>query len=91
LRTVESILGNVPREQSLLPSVVRTNENLRLTAKRVVVGDATGPSTAPLGGRGSGSAKNKATRILSAAPGAISPHMQRSFVDRHYSPSIGMN
>jgi hypothetical protein len=26
---------------------------------------------------------------LSAAPGAISPHMRRSFIDRRYSPSTG--
>jgi hypothetical protein len=28
--------------------------------------------------------------ILFAAPGAISPHMQRSLLDRCYSPSTGM-
>jgi hypothetical protein len=28
--------------------------------------------------------------ILSATPGAISPRMRRSFVDRRYSPSTGM-
>jgi hypothetical protein len=35
--------------------------------------------------------KNKAAQILSTAPGAISPHMRRLFVDRQYSPSIGMD
>jgi hypothetical protein len=51
--SVESILGNVPRDQSSPPSVVRMNENVRPVAKRVVVDDAPGPSTAPSGGRGS--------------------------------------
>jgi hypothetical protein len=37
-----------------------------------------------------GSARREAARILSAAPGAISPHMWRSHVDRRYSPSISM-
>jgi hypothetical protein len=35
--------------------------------------------------------RNKAARILSAAPGAVSPRMQRSFVDRQYSPSTDMD
>jgi hypothetical protein len=66
--SVKSIPGNVPHNQSSLPSVVRTNENVRLAAKRVMVDDVPGPSTAPPRGRGRGSAKNKATWILSAAP-----------------------
>jgi hypothetical protein len=35
--------------------------------------------------------KNKATRILVNASGAISPRLRRSFVDRQYSPSTGMD
>jgi hypothetical protein len=35
--------------------------------------------------------RNKVARILSAAPGAISPRMQKSFVDRQYSPSTDMD
>jgi hypothetical protein len=44
-------------------------------------------------GRGHGkcSTKKKITQILSAALRAISPHMRRSFVDRQYSPSTGMD
>jgi hypothetical protein len=42
-------------------------------------------------GRGKGSAKKKASQILSAAPRAISPRTRRSFVDRQYSPSTGMD
>jgi hypothetical protein len=38
----------------------------------------------------SGSARREAARILSAAPGAISSRMRRSFVDSRYSPSTGM-
>jgi hypothetical protein len=37
-----------------------------------------------------GSTRKDTTRILSAAPGAISPRMQRSLLDRHYSPSTDM-
>jgi hypothetical protein len=33
----------------------------------------------------------KASQILSAVPGVISPCMQRSFVDRQYSSSTGMD
>jgi hypothetical protein len=39
-------------------------------------------------GRGGNSMRREAARILS--DGAISPRMRRSFVDRWYSPSIGM-
>jgi hypothetical protein len=42
-------------------------------------------------GHGKGSVKKKASQILSTAPGAISPRMRRSFVDRQYSPSTGMD
>jgi hypothetical protein len=35
--------------------------------------------------------KNKAARILSGAPEAISPRMRRSFVDRQYSPLTDMD
>jgi hypothetical protein len=52
--------------------------------------DAPRLSNIKLRGRESGSAKRKAARILSVAPGTISPPMRRSFVDRRYSPSTGM-
>jgi hypothetical protein len=35
--------------------------------------------------------KNKAAQILADISGAISPWMRRSFVDRKYSPSTGMD
>jgi hypothetical protein len=37
-----------------------------------------------------GSGRKDATRILSVAPGAISPRMQLSLLDKRYSPSTGM-
>jgi hypothetical protein len=42
-------------------------------------------------GHGKGSAKKKASQILSAAPRAISPCTRRSFVDMQCSPSTSMN
>jgi hypothetical protein len=63
------------------------------TNKRVLMDDAPGPSSVlPRGcGCGRGSASKKATQILVTTPRAILPHMWRSFVDRQYSPSTGMN
>jgi hypothetical protein len=52
--------------------------------------DAPGPSNIKSKGHISGSVKRKVVRILSAAPETISLRMQRSFVDRRYSPSTGM-
>jgi hypothetical protein len=89
--SVESVLRSVLHDWSSLPSVARTNKNAKPTAKMAVVEDALGPSTVPPGGRGRGSARNKAAWILSAAPEAISPRMRRPFVDRQYSPSTNMD
>jgi hypothetical protein len=50
-----------------------------------------GPSNAPSRGRRKYSVKNKATQILSTALRAISPCLQRLFVDRQYSPSTRMD
>jgi hypothetical protein len=50
-----------------------------------------GLSSPPLRGCGGGSTKNKATRILADASGAISPRMRCSFVDRQYSPLTSMD
>jgi hypothetical protein len=54
------------------------------------VGGVPGPSSAPPSGCGGSSTKNKVARILADASEAISPHMKHLFVDRQYSPSIGM-
>jgi hypothetical protein len=83
-------VGNVPRnthhERRSLPSVEKAGERTSRMDNGALLNDTLGPSNAqPRGhGRGHGrySVKNKATQILSAAPGDISPHMQRSFVDR---------
>jgi hypothetical protein len=48
-------------------------------------------SSVPSRGCGGGSAKNKALRILDNASEVISPRMRRSFIDRQYSPSTGMD
>jgi hypothetical protein len=71
----ENVPGNVIHGQSLMPSVVRTNENVRHVVKRIVVNDAPRRSNAPPGGRGRGSAKKKVALILFTAPKAISPRM----------------
>jgi hypothetical protein len=42
-------------------------------------------------GYGGGSAKKNVARILSDAPEAISTHMNRSFAERRYLPSTGMD
>jgi hypothetical protein len=89
--SIENVPGNVIHGQRLMPSVVRTNENVRHVVKRIVVNDAPRRSNAPPGGRGRGSAKKKATLILFTAPKDISPRMQRSFINRQYSPSTGMD
>jgi hypothetical protein len=53
--------------------------------------DAPGPSSIMSKGHGKGSAKKKSSQNLSTAPRAISPRMQRSFVDGQYSPSTDMD
>jgi hypothetical protein len=57
----------------------------------VAVNDAPGPSSAPPRGFGRGSTRNKVAQILSNTLGAILPHMRRSFVDKQYLPSTGMD
>jgi hypothetical protein len=87
--------GNAPRgmlrEEKSLPLVKKTDEHASRRSKRALLDHAPRPPrTLPRCHRGN-SVKNKATRILSAAPGAISPRMRRSFVDRQYSPSTSMD
>jgi hypothetical protein len=87
--------GNVPRsahrERRSLLLVPTTGEWTSRTDKGALLDDTLGPSNVPSRGRGKYSTKNEAAQILSAAPGAISSHMRRSFVDRQYSPSTGMD
>jgi hypothetical protein len=82
--------GNVPRnahhEQRSMLLVETTGKHTSHADKGALLYDTPRPSNAQPQGRGRGrgkySTKNKATQILSAAPRAISPRMQRSFVDR---------
>jgi hypothetical protein len=89
---VGDLPGSTLHEQSVSALVARVDERAN-PANRTLVDDAPGPSSAPPRGRGRGRGftREKATQILAAAPGAISPHMQRLFVDRQYSPSTGMD
>jgi hypothetical protein len=56
-----------------------------------LVGEVPGPSSMPPRGCGGSSAKNKVTWILADTPKAFLPRMRRSFFDRQYSPSTGMD
>jgi hypothetical protein len=70
-------------------------ERTSRTDNDALLDDAPRPSNAQPRGRGRGcgkySVKSKATQILFSALRAISPRMWRSFVDRQYSPSTGMD
>jgi hypothetical protein len=72
----------VLRQKKSWASVEKTNKHARCRSKGALLNVSPGPSNILPKGRGKGSAKEKATQILSGAPGAISPHMRRSFVDR---------
>jgi hypothetical protein len=66
-------------------SIASTNKDDRHSmpsGNKALLNDAPGPSNIKSKGHGSSFAKRKATQILSAAPGSISPRMRRSFVDR---------
>jgi hypothetical protein len=62
----------------------------RREGKKALLEDILGMSNIKSKSRGVSSTKREVAQILSDAPEAISPRMQRSFVDRRYSPSIGM-
>jgi hypothetical protein len=91
--------GNVPwntyHERRSMPLVEMTEECTGRTDKGDLLDDAPGPSNARPRSRGRGrrkySMKNKDAQILSAAPRAISPRMRKSFVDRQYLPSTGID
>jgi hypothetical protein len=87
------LLGGMLYEGSSSSSVVRVNERASPANKRTLMDDAPRPSSAPQRGHGCGwcSTRKKATQILASTLGAISPHMQSSFVDRQCSPSTGMD
>jgi hypothetical protein len=60
-------------------------------AKKTLLDQAPGPLSAPPKGCGGGFVRSKATQILSDTPRDILPRMKRSFIDRQYSPSAGMD
>jgi hypothetical protein len=90
---VGGLLGSTLHEQGLSALVAWVDERANPVNKKTLVDDAPEPSYAlPRGrGHGRGSARKKVAQILAAAPGAISPHMRRSFVYRQYSPSTGLD
>jgi hypothetical protein len=88
---VGDLPGGALHERSSSLSVVRVNERASPVNKRALMGVAPKLSSAPPRGRGRCSMRNKATQILSTAPRAISPCMQRSFVDTQYPPLTGMD
>jgi hypothetical protein len=66
-------------------------EGTRDVAKSALLDQALGPSFAAQKSYGRGSTKKKAARILSDIPRDILPHMKRSFAEKRYSPSTGMD
>jgi hypothetical protein len=68
-----------------------TEDDAMHATGRALLDDALRPSFALPRGYGGGSVRNKAMRILSDAPGVVSPCMRRSFVDRRYLPSTSMD
>jgi hypothetical protein len=67
-----------------------TDKRSRREGKHDSLSDAAGTSDFRSEGCVGGSARKDVEQILPTAPGAISPHMQRSFVDRRYSPLTDM-
>jgi hypothetical protein len=81
----------VLRERCYVPSVMGTGSCVMPAARRASINDTPGPSFAPPRGHDGGSARSRAARIISDAPDAVSPPMQRSFIDWQYSLSTGMD
>jgi hypothetical protein len=85
---------NIPEvglcEKKPQASVKKIDKHARRRGKGVLLDNASWSSNVLTKGYGKGSVKKKAEQILSGAPRAISPHMRRSFVDKQYTPSIGM-
>jgi hypothetical protein len=71
-------------------SIKNANKRSMHGGNRDSLPDIAGTSDLRSKGHEGESVRWEATRILSAAPGAISPRMRMSFVDRCYSPSTGM-
>jgi hypothetical protein len=74
-----------------IASAEKAGRRSRRKGNKALLKDAPRTSNIKSKSRGSGSAKREAALILSATPGTISLHMRRLFVDRRYSPLIGMD
>jgi hypothetical protein len=83
--------GDWPLGPSSERSNQRMGESAGLTSRRVSVNYVPGPSCATPRSFAGGSVRDKATLILSDAPGAVLPRMWRLFMDSRYSPSTGMD
>jgi hypothetical protein len=83
--------GGVLLERGSVPFIMGMGSGATPVAGRASINDTPVPSSAPPRGHGRGSTRNRAARILSDAPRAVSPHMWRSFIDRWYSPSTSMD
>jgi hypothetical protein len=71
-------------------SIENTSKRSRREGNKDPLTDVVGTSNIRSKRHKGGSMRREAAQILSIAPDVISLHMLRSFVDRRYSPSIGM-
>jgi hypothetical protein len=71
-------------------SAEKASRRSRREGRKALLKDVPGMSNVKSKGHGGSFAKREAVLILSVAPGAVSPRMRRSFVERRYSPSISM-
>jgi hypothetical protein len=74
----------------LTSPIENTNKHSRREGNRDSLTDVAGTSDIKSKWHEGGSVRREAVWILSTTPGAISPRMWRSFVDRRYSASTGM-
>jgi hypothetical protein len=81
--------ASIPGKRSVA-SIGNTSKRSRHEGNKDSLTDIAGTSNIRSKWRDGGSARRHAVQIVSAASGAISTHMRRSFVDRRYAPSTGM-
>jgi hypothetical protein len=72
-------------------SAKKAGRRSRCEGKMTLLKDVPRTSNVQSISRGGSSTKKEVARIMSAASGAFSPRMRRSFVDRRYLPSTGMS
>jgi hypothetical protein len=83
--------GSASRSRANFRGLEGMGEVTSRAVRGASIDEATGLSSTPPRDCGGGSMKNKVAWILSNDVGAISPHIRRSFIDRQYSPSTGMD